>query len=73
MQLRAVFILGEKENSQMRLTAAERAVIRKVTRAGGRKRMRLLSPEQRTALAVKAATIRWANFHAGKAAQGEAR
>jgi hypothetical protein len=57
----------------MRLTAAERAVIRKITRAGGRKRMRSLSPAERTKLALKAVTVRWANYHAAQAAQEKQR
>jgi hypothetical protein len=56
----------------MKLTIAERAVIRKITSAGGRKRMCLLSPEERSRLALKAVTVRWANYRAAKAAQENA-
>lgn len=55
----------------MRLTGAERAVLKKITRAGGRKRMRSLTSDQRTALAIRAATVRWTNYRATKAAQKE--
>jgi hypothetical protein len=55
----------------MRLTAVERAAIRKITRAGGRKRIASLSPAERTRLATKAVITRWANYRAAQAAQTE--
>jgi hypothetical protein len=35
--------------------------------------MRMLSPEERTKLGIKAAATRWANYRAAKAAQQENR
>jgi hypothetical protein len=51
----------------MRLSAAERKAIRKITSFGGRKRMASMTAHERSRLGTKAVMQRWANHRAAKA------